>query len=206
MEYPTEDGTIETDAPLTTPEMVTITPELAEKRQALILAFTVFRPSLRAYCLKIGVREDRVDDLLQDVWMHANLKLHQLREVRSVGFWVKRIAHRMSINRHVRSRRERQANDSEMGNEPHLFVDDVDQPLDILIAREEADAVRAGIASLKDLDRQTLDDYYLNHLTIKEIAAKEHTFIGTVKRRLHTARLRLRAVLPSDICEGGDAE
>lgn len=124
----------------------------------------------------------------------------------SVGFWVKRIAHRMSINRHVRSRRERQANDSEMGNEPHLFVDDVDQPLDILIAREEADAVRAGIASLKDLDRQTLDDYYLNHLTIKEIAAKEHTFIGTVKRRLHTARLRLRAVLPSDICEGGDAE
>jgi RNA polymerase sigma-70 factor (ECF subfamily) len=53
----------------------------------------------------------------------------------------------------------------------------------------------AGLKRLKELDRDTLVAFYIRGHSLKRIARDFETPVGTVKRRLHVARNRLRQVL-----------
>ncbi len=48
---------------------------------------------------------------------------------------------------------------------------------------------------LRALDRETLIAFYVRGLSLVEIAEESLTPLGTIKRRLHTARKRLRTEL-----------
>ena len=56
---------------------------------------------------------------------------------------------------------------------------------------------------LKTLDRETLVAFYIRGLSLVEIAEELEVPLGTVKRRLHTARKRLRTEL---VAAASDAE
>ncbi len=57
--------------------------------------------------------------------------------------------------------------------------------------REAAADVRAAVARLGQLDRQTLQAFYLRGQTLIEMSNSFDAPVGTIKRRLHTARKRL---------------
>ena len=61
-------------------------------------------------------------------------------------------------------------------------------PLDTVIAREEAQAVRQAVARLPDRYRLPVLLFYMEDLKIPEIAAVLHIPQGTVKSRLHKAK------------------
>jgi RNA polymerase sigma-70 factor (ECF subfamily) len=48
---------------------------------------------------------------------------------------------------------------------------------------------------LGDIDRQTLWAFYFEGSSLKEMSDRFESPIGTIKRRLHTARGRLRDVI-----------
>ena len=52
--------------------------------------------------------------------------------------------------------------------------------------------LKAALAELKPLDRQALEAFYLRGRSLKQIAREFAVPTGTVKRRLHVARLRLQ--------------
>lgn len=176
---------------------------LAEREAALLVLFTERRYALVAMCRKVGVRDDRIDDLLQETWMHAHAKLGQLRELGALSGWVRTIIFSKARNAATRQREythdDPLAGDSEMGF--WGLARPEEDPLVILMAEERAEIARSGIAVLSELDQRSLDAFYLRELSLKEMAAEEEVPIGTIKRRLHTGRKRLRVVIPDDLFE-----
>jgi RNA polymerase sigma-70 factor (ECF subfamily) len=61
------------------------------------------------------------------------------------------------------------------------------------LEKERIRDVRAGISRLKPMDREALQAFYLEGRTLREISARLNAPLGTIKRRLHTARRRFSA-------------
>lgn len=130
-------------------------------------------------------------EVTQEVFIQAMRKLSQLREPERFAGWLKQIAVRMSINRAVRRPPESPRN-------PDLFVSAKTEPrtpLDDLLRAEASRQVWGGLDRLRDLDRRTLIAFYFEGQSLQEMSDRFESPIGTIKRRLHTARNRLRAQL-----------
>ena len=152
---------------------------------------TRFQGSVYAMALA-RVRDPlEAQELAQDVFVHAMRKLPQLRDGRCFAGWLRRITARMAINRLTRR--------------GVLFGADPDA-LDGVAARGRgaADALeigeavaqlKEGLAGLKGLDRATLEAFYLRGRSLKQMAREFEVPTGTIKRRLHVARQRLKGVL-----------
>lgn len=130
-------------------------------------------------------------EVTQDVFIQAMRKLPQLREPARFAGWLRRIAVRMSINRAVRR-------PNESSRSPEMFgsmTDNTNTPLSDLLKSEEAAEVRGGLDKLRELDRQTLIAFYFEGQSLKQMSDAFDSPIGTIKRRLHTARNRLKEML-----------
>lgn len=130
-------------------------------------------------------------EVTQDVFMTALRKFDQLQDCRRFAGWLRRIAVRLSINRAVRRPRDR------YGSDEHLAGVSSRGPGPFLSAlrNEDAQQVRDGLDRLKKLDRETLVAFYFEGRSLIEMSHSFATPVGTIKRRLHTARNRLRDTL-----------
>ncbi len=127
-------------------------------------------------------------EVTQEVFLRAMRKLPQLREPERFAGWIKQIAVNMAINRATRR-------PNESACAPDTFsglTASSREPLDHLLRAEQAGAVRASIARLGEMDRQTLMAFYFEGCSLKQMADAFGSPVGTIKRRLHTARNRLR--------------
>ncbi len=168
----------------------------AQREEALVRTFGECRNYLFAYCLKIGVKNGDVDDLLQDVWIIAHENLHQLRDVQAIAGWVRRILWTRARNRWARCREcTIPDNDDDRGeNELWGTTDAAEDPVEIALVEERATFVQSALARVCELDRRSLFAFYFERRSLKEMAAEEEVPVGTIKRRLHVARKRLGAV------------
>lgn len=131
------------------------------------------------------------DEVTQEVFLRAFRKLNQLNEPAAFAGWLCQIAARLSINRAVRR-------PPETACEPGTFEVMQEAPEDPsadLLQVEDAEQLRSGLNRLGDLDRQTLMAFYFDGQSLKEMSVEFDSPIGTIKRRLHTARHRLRDVM-----------
>jgi len=130
-------------------------------------------------------------EVTQDIFVQAMRKLDQLREPECFAGWLKQIAARTSINRAMRRPKEMTRN-PDMFN--HMNSEPV-SPLDNLLRNEQAHQVYGGLKRLRDMDRKTLIAFYFEGQSLKEMSNTFESPVGTIKRRLHTARNRLREEL-----------
>ena len=65
-------------------------------------------------------------------------------------------------------------------------------PLESMIGEEQKAELYRGLEQLKPLDRATLMAFYLRGRSLKQMSREFETPIGTIKRRLHVARNRLK--------------
>lgn len=149
---------------------------------------TVFSIVLRRLRNRSEARE-----VTQDVFIQAMRKLPQLREVERFAGWLRQIAVRMSINRAVRRPHETVFTPEALSslNSPP------DCPLQRMLKGEAAEQVWGGLQRLREMDRQTLIAFYFDGRSLKQMSDQFDSPIGTIKRRLHTARNRLREELAS---------
>ncbi len=148
-------------------------------------------PAVFAIVLRRLRNRSEAAEVTQDVFLRAMRKLDQLREPERFSGWLKRIAVRMSINRAVRRPRE-------MMVAPNIFDafrSTPSAPVDGLLRGERAHQVRTGLSQLRALDRETLLAFYFEGQSLKEMSDRFSSPVGTIKRRLHTARNRLKAAL-----------
>jgi len=161
-------------------------------REAFGELATEFQGSVFAVVMKRLRNTAEAHEVTQEVFMRALRKLGQLRDpVRFVG-WLHRIAVRLSINRAVRRPRE-----TVQGPEVFAGVSgqNTAEPWERMAKTEQAEQLRAGIGRLRDLDRDTLTAFYFQGQSLQEMSDHFGSPIGTIKRRLHTARHRLREQL-----------
>lgn len=145
----------------------------------------------------IGLRRLRnrteAAELTQDVFIQAMRKLPQLREPERFAGWLRRITVRMAINRAVRRPPETAQDPDFLGG----INGTTRTPLDDLLNNENATQVWSGLNELRELDRTTLLAFYFEGQSLVEMSDRFSSPVGTIKRRLHTARNRLKEVLQS---------
>ena len=151
--------------------------ELVKRFQAAVYAMALTR-----------VRDPlEAEELAQEVFVHGMKKLPQLRDPRCFAGWLRRITARMAINRLTRR-------GPVSGADPEI-LDNVQarttQPIDQMELGEAKFELHEGLKRLKELDRQTLEAFYLRGRSLKQMSREFETPVGTIKRRLHVARKRL---------------
>ncbi len=131
------------------------------------------------------------DEVVQEVFLRAFRKLRQLQEAERFGGWLCQIAVRLSINRAVRRPNETCVEPESFDSTQHTE----DTPFAAMIRQENIEQVRDGLNQLGQMDRETLWAFYFEGSSLKEMSEQFESPIGTIKRRLHTARGRLRDVI-----------
>lgn len=157
-------------------------------REAFSLLVTKLERSVFAIVFRRLRNRSESLEVTQDVFMQVLRKLPQLREPERFPGWLRRIAVRMAINRAVRRPRELASEGTTLG----AVSSRIDTPLERVLKNEKADQVRDSLDQLRELDRQTLVAFYFEGQSLQEMSNEFSSPIGTIKRRLHTARNRLR--------------
>ncbi len=160
-------------------------------RQAFENLVARFEASVQANAYRrLGNWEEAVD-LSQDVFFQAFRRLDQLLVPEAFGGWLKTMTVRMCINR---SSRRRKPIAIEQETLEATCVVECD-PLDVVLASERCEQLNEGLQRLSKMDRQTLEAFYMRGQSLIEMADAFDAPIGTIKRRLHTARKRLATLV-----------
>jgi RNA polymerase sigma-70 factor (ECF subfamily) len=150
-----------------------------------------FQPTVYAVALMRLRNPAEAQELAQEVFIHSMTKLDQLREPRCFAGWLRQITVRMAINRLARAGPVHGAEPEVLENAPAASSN----PLDEMIRAEQRAELMSGLNRLKPVDRATLEAFYMRGRSLKQMSREFETPIGTIKRRLHVARKRLRRQL-----------
>lgn len=160
-------------------------------REAFGELATRFEPMVYAIAVRRLGNHSEAQELCQEVLVKAMQKIHQLKVPAAFAGWLRSITVRMAINRQVRRA-------PVVATEPQSLEAtcvEPNTPLDAALARERAVQVRGGLARLGELDRHTLEAFYVRGESLSQMSASFEAPIGTIKRRLHVARKRLAVQL-----------
>lgn len=150
-----------------------------------------FQPTVYAVALARVRNPSEAQELTQEVFLHAMKKLPQLRDTACFAGWLRQITVRMAINRLTRRVPVQEVVSEVLETAPAAGSD----PLDALIQTEQASVLYQALELLKPVDRATLVAFYIRGRTLKQMSREFETPIGTIKRRLHVARNRLKQAL-----------
>lgn len=149
------------------------------KKQALDLLYRHFFTPMKRYAV-LRVRDAMVaEDLVQNVWLKVSKRLQLLQDARVFRSWLYR-ALRWEIMDW--GRRQKVAQTDELGESELAAPAVMAETLDI-------DRLLMGLS--KD-ERDVVELFYLNELSVNETALVLVIPAGTVKSRLHSAREKFR--------------
>ena len=118
-----------------------------------------------------------VDDLVQDIFLHAYKKLHTLRDASAFGPWIAMIARNRAVDFHRRSRETVEINDELRGSDTH---------------DSKAAEILELIRNLPEAYRETLVLRLVEGMTGPEIAARTGLTAASVRVNLHRGMKLLR--------------
>ncbi len=159
----------------------------AGDRAAFGELFVQYERSVYAIALRRLGDANEAQELVQDVFVQAMQKIDQLRAPEAFGSWLRQIAVRMAINWVVR--RPGAFATAPATLEATVLSDST--PDEAVLRRERREQVQDGLARLREMDRQTLEAFYVRGHSLAEMADQFDAPIGTIKQRLHVARKRL---------------
>jgi len=138
--------------------------------------------------------EEVVQDVFAQVWKQAT-RYEGSRA--TVAGWIVMLARTRAIDR-VRSRRARpdQAAAMDPDGLPPMPASEPD-PEQVALSAEDVRSVQGALQELADNQRSLVDLAYYEGLTHAEIAERTGVPLGTVKTRLRTAMMTMRATLAS---------
>jgi RNA polymerase sigma-70 factor (ECF subfamily) len=134
------------------------------------------------------------EDVVQEAFVQAYLKLNTFQRTSAFYTWLYRIAFNTAVSRQRRKKVTTSVDNTreQTGNEP---IDRGDAP-DIPLERQETvGQVQAALTALSDEHREILILREMEDLEYEEIGAALEINVGTVRSRLHRARQALREKL-----------
>lgn len=161
-------------------------------RAAFGSLFERFQPTVMAIAMRRLRDNADAQELCQDVFVQAMLKINQLRVPEAFIGWLRQITVRMAINRAVRR-------GPAVSVEPELLeatMQSNDLPSDQMLEFERKEQLMDGLDRLGSMDRNTLMAFYVDGHSLLQMADDFDAPLGTIKRRLHVARKRLAEQLP----------
>src|SRR5262245_40434150 len=145
----------------------------------------VYDRRLLYFILRFLPDADRALDVAQDVWLTLFRRLPDLRAPEAFRVWLYQIAHDRVVSLVRRCRREERLC-VEWGDRRQGDGEDEEPALD------RAEFVHHALGLLSEDHREVLVLRFLEGMRVEEIAEALRLSPGTVKSRLHYARLALR--------------
>ena len=134
-----------------------------------------------------------IEDLSQDVYVQVVRNLHVLRHPETFESWIVKICQRLSINFSARKKlRATQQLPFLPESDEVVVYDESPTSLEVLLGDECQSLVRSAMNGLVELDRRMIERFYFQGCSIRDLMHEESVPSGTIRRRLHTARERIR--------------
>jgi RNA polymerase sigma-70 factor (ECF subfamily) len=130
------------------------------------------------------------EDLAQDTFVTAFISLRSLNDTTRTAAWLRGIARRKALHYLSRTRLT-----DDLENYATTLTDSSGDIESRFLQTERRDEIRRGVAALSAKNREVAELFYFEELSITEIAKKLKIPPGTVKRRLHDARAKLKGEL-----------
>ncbi|MBC7225189.1 MAG: RNA polymerase sigma factor [Anaerolineae bacterium] len=168
---------------------------LAQARQGNLRAFEAlyekYKNMVYRAALTITRDPDAAEDILQDCFLRLHAHMDSLDGSYPIGPWLYRVTVNLCYNWATRRRR------IVAGEEPLEAMEGphADLPEATFARHELRAAVEQALEHLSLNHRLVIALYYLGGFSLEEIAYILDCPMGTVKSRLHYARLRLRELL-----------
>jgi RNA polymerase sigma-70 factor (ECF subfamily) len=184
----------DTDARARADEWLVVRCQLGE-REAFDDLLERWSEPIWKYVRRLSSSDDAADDVVQNVWLKVLRGIGGLRDGSKLRPWLFGIARRTLMDR-LRSQYAA----------PELAdIDGMDLPAGDVADDSEADlaAVERELARLPVVEREVLTLFYLQELTLGEVAELLDLPVGTVKSRLFRARRLLRREIERSGIERG---
>jgi RNA polymerase sigma-70 factor (ECF subfamily) len=162
-----------------TPESLLVKAVLAGDRDMYGRLYHLYAPLVHGILLARMPRSE-VEDLVQDIFLHALKKLHTLRDAGSFGPWIAMIARNRAMDFHRRSRETVEVTDDLRSSDSS--------------GRKAAEILEI-IRSLPDAYRETLVLRLVEGMTGPEIATRTGLTAASVRVNLHRGMKLLRGKL-----------
>jgi RNA polymerase sigma-70 factor (ECF subfamily) len=169
---------------------------LTGDRSAFSELVTKYQDRLYASMLGFTGSAEEAEDVVQDAFVRAFVKLESFQQSSQFFTWLYRIAFNTALSRH-RRRRSRISLDhvrETTGMEPE---DRVEAPDESMLRDERVAMVRQAMAQLTDEHRTILVLREMDDNSYETIAEILEISIGTVRSRLSRARFQLKLTLES---------
>jgi RNA polymerase sigma-70 factor, ECF subfamily len=173
------------------PEQLPVPEARAGDTAAWDVLFQRYQMPLYVYVRELVGDEQASLDIVQETFISAARHLGSLRENAKFGSWLFGIAHQKCLQFWRKQGRELAAMD-ELAADPIEFGED---PVDLLLKREQEAAVMVMVDRLPVAQRSVLLLHFVEDFSLDEIAAITNIQLGTVKSRLHYAKKALRRCL-----------
>ncbi len=160
-------------------ETVLVGAALAGDREGFGRLYDRYAPLVHGILLARVPRAE-VDDLVQDIFLHAFKKLHTLRDAAAFGPWIAMIARNRAVDFHRRSRETVEITDDLRGSST---------------SDSRAAEILELIRNLPEAYRETLVLRLVEGMTGPEIAARTGLTAASVRVNLHRGMKLLRAKL-----------
>lgn len=142
---------------------------------------------LWTYVRRVLGEQEAARDTLQDVWIRVIRGIPRLREPASLRPWLFGIARRAMMDRMRGRYADPVAGEIDVDTLPDTAVQALDE--------HDLAALDGALANLPVLERDVLTLFYLEELSLTEVAAAMNVPVGTVKSRLFRARRLLRQAM-----------
>ncbi|HLY98967.1 MAG TPA: RNA polymerase sigma factor [Candidatus Angelobacter sp.] len=150
------------------------------------LVATMERPLLY-YATRMTGSAETALDILQDVWVKAFRGIQGLRNPACLRPWLYRITHGLAVDR------IRQHVSREKAEEAHAA--EFHEATDVSFTADDAAAIHEALNYLEPKHREVLVLYFLEDLSLAEIAVVAGCSEGTVKSRLYYAKRTMKEIL-----------
>lgn len=169
-----------TDAPQLPVEALLVRAVLEGDRESFSTLYGKFAPMVHGILLARVPRLE-VEDLLQDIFLHAYRKLNTLRDAAAFGPWIAMIARNRAMDFHRRTRETVEINEEQASDDRGRMAR----------AEEILDVIR----SLPEAYRETLVLRLVEGMTGPEIALRTGLTAASVRVNLHRGMKKLREQL-----------
>jgi RNA polymerase sigma factor (sigma-70 family) len=160
------------------------------RKDALEELVRTWERPLYYYLRRLVAGEQEAQQVLQETWVKVLRGLPRLRRPERLPVWLYSIARKTAMS-YLRSKYTEQTLFARDGNVP-----DVSGNSDLSF--DDAEQVHYGLSRVSLVHREVLTLFFLQDLSLEEIAAVLEIPVGTVKSRLHHAKRMLKAVLEEE--------
>jgi RNA polymerase sigma-70 factor (ECF subfamily) len=135
--------------------------------------------------------ETAVWDVSQEVWMDAVGSLQKRKAINNFPAWIYRLARNKAIS-HLRKKNRLNDHQEDLTGES---AGPIQETAEALESAENARLIQECLKELPLPQREALTLFYLDDLTLDEIARVLEVPLGTVQSRLHYGRMKIKQLL-----------